>query len=166
MAFIKEVAIAVAGLGTAAGVGSAVVLPIIDATPANTRNDLTVRKEEPKDPVYWEKEIRYQMKLTKDRVSVSSPLWCSKKDKSYAFFSLREQDGKKEVDLVCDYVEEKKDLGKTEVDLGGYKVKVECSHTGDTNEIKNYECTVTTTKPDMQLRVKPSDTSKVTLYWQ
>ncbi|AFO51806.1 hypothetical protein MHLP_01130 [Candidatus Mycoplasma haematolamae str. Purdue] len=159
---IKEAAIATAGLGAVGGITTTVVV----ANSGDTNTDspgVSSTTKEPIDYNYWEKEIRYKIKLKKDYSITSHELHCQREVGKYSFFRFRDTVGSNSFDLICDHIEERKDIQEIKEQYGNDTVSVTCTHTGDSENIKNFDCLVT--GKDMQMKVKLGDFSKVTFYW-
>ncbi|AFO51807.1 hypothetical protein MHLP_01135 [Candidatus Mycoplasma haematolamae str. Purdue] len=159
----NKVVLGIAGLGTTAGIGTAVALPIFNSV-SDSLNTFPAKPSEEKDLDLWEKGANFEMKLTKGSVSSGAYLKCDKKQGYYTYFRFQDQEGQRVLNLICDYVEEKKDIKVTEDNFGTYSVKVACNQPSDVGDLKKYECTVTTTKQEMQLKIY-GDQAKLALYW-
>ncbi|AFO51803.1 hypothetical protein MHLP_01115 [Candidatus Mycoplasma haematolamae str. Purdue] len=161
----KEVILGIFGLGATAGVGSAIVLPIVNSASGNYLPAAVQMIEEQKDPEYLGKATHYQMKLKIGQVSTSSPLRCEGQEGRHAYFRFLEEGNKKKFDLVCEHRSDKRDITNNLERIQDNEVTVKCTPQADSEGgIKNYECTITGTK-HMSMSTKRGDTSRVTLSW-
>nr|WP_146612293.1 hypothetical protein [Candidatus Mycoplasma haematolamae] len=162
---IKQIFYGVAGLGTVGGIGSAIVVPIVNSSfSSSTSNTLPVVQEEKHDPNYLGKAVNYKMSYTFNRSTVSYYLQCSAQSNKYAFFRFFEEAGKnKRSEIVCEYWDTMKDIKESKAELEDNKVTVTCNSAEDYLEGKHYHCNITSDKY-INLGANVNE-KKVTLTW-